>query len=667
MAENVNQQFSEAELDYLRLLGEEYPTEQSVATEIINLNAIMNLPKATEHFMSDIHGEYEAFTHIMRSASGAIREKIDMLFSDELSEEERATLATLIYYPEEKLEELLPNIEDETAFYKRTLNYLIEICHVVSSKYTRSKVRKALPPEYAYVIDELLNTDFTLHNKREYYDNIITTIIEIGKAQDFIVAVCDVIKRLIVDRLHIVGDIFDRGPRADIVMEALMKHHKVDIQWGNHDMLWMGAAAGSPICVANVLANSILYNNLHVLENGYGISLRPLSVFANDYYALTDLSSFATRIIDPEEKISIKPKDLVRTARMSKAITVILFKLTGQVVMRNPDFGMENRLLLDKIDYDRGTVTIDGKTYLLRDSDFPTIDIANPYKLSPEEEDVMNELVSSFRQSEKLQNHIKFLFRKGNIYKVYNGNFLTHGGVPMNADGTFKEFTFDGKRYKGKALMEYCEQQARKGYFCAEGTPGRQKGQDFMWYLWCGKWSPLFARSKITTFERRLIDDKSTWKEDKDPYYEITKTEEGCVKILKEFGLEGPNCHIINGHVPVKSKNGESPVKGDGRLFIIDGGFSRAYQPTTGIAGYTLIYNSHYMRLAAHEPFSGTKNAIKNNKDILNATIVSEELDHRLKISEVDRGKKLQKEIDHLENLLYAYRNGIISEYSAND
>ncbi len=658
---------SEAELDYLRLLAEQYPTEQSVATEIINLNAIMNLPKATEHFMSDIHGEYEAFVHIVRSASGAIREKIDMLFEDELSEEERATLATLIYYPEEKLEELLPEVEDEAEFYSKTLNYLIEIAHIVSSKYTRSKVRKALPEEYAYVIDELLNTDFTLHNKREYYDNIINTIINIGKAQDFIIAVCDVIKRLIVDRLHIVGDVYDRGARADIVMEALMQHHKVDIQWGNHDALWMGAASGSPICIANVLANSILYNNLHVIENGYGISLRSLAVFANDNYSLTDLSSFATRIIDEEERISIKPKDLVRTARMSKAVTVILFKLMGQVVERNPDFDMMDRRLLDKIDYDRGTIDLYGETHLLRDSDFPTIDINDPYRLSAEEQEVMNDLVAAFKGSEKLQSHIRFMYRKGSMYKVYNGNFLTHAGVPMNEDGTFKEFTFDGVTYSGKALFDYSEQRARNGFFAPEGSEERLKGQDFLWYLWCGKYSPLFARSKITTFERRLIDDKSTWKEDQDPYYEITKTKEGCLTVLKEFGLEGPNCHIINGHVPVKTKKGESPIKGEGRLFIIDGGFSRAYHNTTGIAGYTLIYNSHYMRLSAHEPFHGTKNAIKNNQDILSATIVSEELDHRLKISEVDRGKKLQSEIDHLQRLLDAYRSGIIHEYSAND
>lgn len=658
---------SPEELEYLKLLAQTYPTEQSVASEIINLNAIMNLPKATEHFMSDIHGEYEAFQHIMRSASGAIREKIDMLYRHELTNDERATLATLIYYPEEKLREILPSVEDEHTFYYTTLNRLIEICQLVSSKYTENKVRKCLPQEYARIIDELLTTDYNFHDKRDYYDNIINTIIDIGKAPDFMVAMCNLIKRLIVDRLHIVGDIFDRGPRADIVMEALMQHHKVDIQWGNHDILWMGAAAGSPICIANVLANSILYNNLHVIENGYGISLRALAVFANEYYSLTDLTSFATRIVDEQEKVSVKPKDLVRTARMSKAITVIMFKLMGQLVERNPDLDMMDRRLLDKIDYDKGTIDIDGKTYHLRDCDFPTIDINDPYKLSNEEIDVMNDLVDSFKGSEKLQTHIRFLFQKGNMYKVYNGNLLTHGGVPMNKDGSFKEFTFDGRVYKGKELFDYCEKRARLGYFAPEGSKERLIGQDFMWYLWCGKWSPLFAREKITTFERRLIDDKSTWKEAKDPYYDITQTQEGCVKILHEFGLDSINSHIINGHVPVKSKKGESPIKGGGRLFIIDGGFCRAYQKTTGIAGYTLIYNSHYMRICAHEPFDGIQNAIKENKDILNATIVSEELDHRLKIGEMDRGRKLQGEIDHLHVLLNAYRQGIISEYSANE
>lgn len=656
--------FNNAELDYLRLLAREYPTEQSVATEMINLNAILNLPKATEHFMSDIHGEYEAFNHIMRSASGAIREKIDILFSDKLSEQECAALATLIYYPEEKLEELLSQVQDMDLFYNETLNKLIEICHLVTSKYTRSKVRKALPPEYAYVIDELLNTDFTLHNKREYYRNIIRTIIDIGKAKDFIIALCDVIKRLIVDRLHIVGDIFDRGPRADIVMEALMQHHKVDIQWGNHDILWMGAAAGSPICIANVLLNSILYNNLHVIENGYGISLRSLALFANEYYHDVDVSSFATKTMNDKTL----PKDLALSARMSKAISIILFKLTGQFVKRNPDFHMEERCHLDKIDYEKGTIVLaNGKTYALCDISFPTINPDDPYQLIKEEEKVIDEFVSSFKQSEKLQKHVRFLFQKGSIYKVYNGNLLTHGGIPMNEDATFKSFSFDGVTYKGRALMDYLEARAREGYFALEGSETRLKGQDFMWYLWCGKWSPLFARAKMTTFERHFIHDHETWKEEKDPYYEITKSEEGCMVILHEFGLDGPNCHIINGHVPIKSKDGESPIKGNGRLFIIDGGFCKAYQKTTGIAGYTLIYNSHYMRLSAHEPFDGKENAIHDNKDILSSTIVSEELDHRLKISEMDRGKKLKAEIEHLQKLLYAYRHGIIAENSAND
>lgn len=654
--------YSDADLEYLTLLAKEYPTEQSAVTEIINLNAILNLPKATEHFMSDIHGEYEAFNHIMRSASGAIREKIDILFGDELNVNQRSNLATLVYYPNEKLKELLPGVEDEKAFYAKTLNYLIELCHLVTSKYTRSKVRKSLPEEYAYVIDELLNTDFTLHNKKEYYNNIINTIIDVGKAPDFIVAVCDVIKRLIVDRLHIVGDIYDRGPRADIVMETLMAHHSVDIQWGNHDIVWMGAAAGSPICIADVLANSIRYNNLHVIETGYGISLRPLSVFANEYYSLTDLSCFTTRVIKKEDRRKIKQKELTRASRMSKAITVILFKLMGQVIERNPDFKMEDRLLLNKIDYDKATVDIDGKTYMLNDSDFPTIDINDPYRLTEDEKEVMNELVSSFKESEKLQKHVKFLFSNGGMYKCYNGNLLTHGGVPMNEDGTFREFIFNGQPYKGRSLFDYCEEKAKDGYFAPEGTLAKQQGEDFMWYLWCGRWSPLFARDRMTTFERRLIDDPSTWKEAKDPYYTITQTAEGCRTVLREFGLTGDFSHIINGHIPVKSKDGESPVKGGGKLFIIDGGFCQAYQKTTGIAGYTLIYNSNVMKISTHEPFDGKKNAIKYNKDILSATIVSDQLDHRLKIKETDIGKKLQKNIDKLQMLLDAYRQGIIKE-----
>ncbi len=654
------------ELEYLKLLAAQYPTAQSAATEIINLKAILNLPKSTEHFMSDIHGEYEAFTHIMRSASGAIKEKIDFLFSKQLNENERAILATLVYYPNDKIKDVTADMsEDEIElWYKRTLNYLIELCHLVASKYTRSKVRKALPEEYAYVIDELLNTDFTLNNKKEYYDNIIATIIDIGKAPDFIIAVCGVIKRLIVDRLHIVGDIFDRGPRADIVMESLMTHHSVDIQWGNHDIVWMGAASGSQVCIATVLSNSIRYSNLHVIETGYGISLRSLAVFANEYYSDCDTSRFVVAV-EGADKDKKKEKDLELAARMSKAMTIILFKLEGQAIMRNPEFDMNDRLLLDKVDYQNGTVDLYGKTYELMDRDFPTIDPANPYALTDEEEDLMNELAASFKGSEKLQKHIRFLFAKGGMYKCYNGNLLLHGCVPMDEDGCFRNFVYDGVNYSGRRLFDYCEERARDGYFAEEGTYAKQAGQDFMWYLWCGKWSPLFARERITTFERRLIDDKATHKEAKDSYYTVTDTAAGCELVLREFGLGGKRSHIINGHVPVKSKDGESPVKGDGKRIVIDGGFCKAYQGTTGIAGYTLIYNSYIMRLSSHEPFAGRENAIKHNKDILSASVVFERLDSRIKISETDNGKKLQKSIDHLNRLLEAYKLGIIAENEA--
>ncbi|MBQ1313042.1 MAG: fructose-1,6-bisphosphatase [Acutalibacteraceae bacterium] len=656
-------EYSQAELEYLRLLGKEYPTEQSAATEIINLNAILNLPKATEHFMSDVHGEYEPFVHVMNSASGAIREKIDALFADTLTADERDTLATIVYYPEEKMKELLETAEDETAFYHETLHHLIELTHVITSKYTRSKVRKALPPEYAYVIDELINIDFDLHNKKEYYDNILNTIIEIGKAQDFIAAVCSVIKRLIVDRLHLVGDIFDRGPRADIVMDALMEHHSLDIQFGNHDVVWIGAAAGSPICIATVLSNSILYNNLPVLEIGYGISLRPLSLFANEYYALTDLSSFATRILDKEEKKHTKNRDLLLTARMSKAITMILFKLMGQVVKRNPDFDMMDRASLEHINYDDSTVEIDGKVYPMKDCDFPTVDPEDPYTLTAEEQDMMNEMVKAFRGSEKLQKHVRFLLDKGSMYKCYNGNLLVHGGVPMNADGTFKVFNYEGKEYSGKALLDYCDKKVRDGYFAADNDPNRQRGQDFMWFLWCGKWAPTFAREKITTFERRFIADKSTWTEARDPYYQITQTAEGCKIILHEFGLDTEFSHIINGHTPVKTTKGETPIRGEGKLFLIDGGFSKAYQKTTGIAGYSLIFNSHGMRISALEPFEGFEDAVHSNKDIIPETVLMQPSDHRIKIYETDIGKKLKKNIDMLTRLMDVYRRGILPEH----
>lgn len=651
-----------SELEYLKLLSRQYPTAQSAASEIINLQAILNLPKGTEHFMSDLHGEYEAFIHILSNASGAIREKVDMLFSSTLSENERAVLATLIYYPEEKLAEIGTTVEDINEWYKQTLNHLIEICHLVASKYTRSKVRKSLPAEYSYIIDELLNTDFTLHNKKEYYDNIVSTIISIGKAEDFIVAMCELIKRLIVDRLHIVGDIFDRGPRADIVMDSLQKHHAVDIQWGNHDILWMGAAAGSRICIATVLANSVLYNNLEVIETGYGISLRPLAMFANDVYAQTDTECFETRT--PNDATAYKPKDIALGARMYKAIVVIMFKLEGQVIMRNPDFKMDERLLLDKIDYDKGTINLGGEIHHLCDCDFPTIDINDPYTLNSEENDLIEELRLSFLRSEKLQSHTKFLFSKGNLYKCFNGNLLIHGCVPMNEDGSFMEFDIGGKKLKGKAFLDHAEKIAYTGFYGKSKSKEKSFGEDFLWFLWCGKNSPLFGRERITTLERRLVKDKSTWVEPKNAYYDLTKEEKYCEKILEEFRLGGSRSHIINGHIPVRSKDGENPIKGGGKLIVIDGGFCRAYQSTTGIAGYTLIYNSYVMRLSSHEPFGGAKNAIRNNTDILSTSVVFERLESRIKISETDNGALLQKNIDELKRLLDAYNKGIIMEHN---
>ncbi len=663
MAEFYN--FTEEEIEYLSFLSKDFPTAQDAVTEIINLNAILNLPKGTEHFMSDIHGEYEAFTHILRSASGAIKEKIDFLFSYKLSEEERKQLATLVYYPTEKLADITAEMtkEERDNFYRSVLSYLIELSCYVSTKYTRSKVRKAIPKGYAYVLEELFNTDYTVHNKKEYYDNIIDSIITMDKAPEFIRVICHLIQRLIVDHLHIVGDIYDRGPRADIVMDDIMNHHNVDVQWGNHDIVWMGAAAGSRVCISTVLANSIRYNNLHVIENGYGISLRPLAVFANEKYKDSDYSRYIAPIDDEDETgRKITEKDIEQTGRMAKAITIIMFKLEGQAIMRHPGFEMDDRLLLDKIDYENGTICLNGVTYELLDKDFPTIDPSNPYELSKEETEVMAEIKANFRDSEKLQNHAKFLFSKGSMYRTYNGNLLFHGAVPMDDEGNFKKFNYDGVDYYGKALFDYCVMQAKNGYFCEEGTEEKQTGKDFMWWLWCGKFSPLFARDKITTFERRLIDDKSLYIEQKDTYYKVVETSAGCEFILQNFGLSGVHSHIINGHTPVKAGAGENPVKGEGKLIDIDGGFCRAYQKTTGIAGYTLIYNSYIMRLSSHEAFTSREDAIKNNTDILSASVVFERLDKRIKVGETDKGKLLKAQMSSLEKLLAAYRQGVLQE-----
>ena len=657
----AKQVFTPEELRYLKLLAQKYPTVQAASTEIINLQAILNLPKGTEHFISDIHGEYEAFLHILNSCSGVIKEKIDEVFASSISKAERDQLATLIYYPQEKLELVARQETDLDEWYRITLHRLIEVCRLVSSKYTRSKVRKALPKDYAYIIDELLHTRYDEADKKEYFENIITTILSIGRAPSFITALCQVIKRLAVDHMHIVGDLFDRGPRADIILDSLMDYHSVDIQWGNHDILWMGAASGSRTLVATVLSNSIHYNNLEVIETGYGISLRPLSIFANEVYQNCDTHRFAVKLTG-EDKEHISQKDQLLSARMHKAITVILFKLEGQKILRHPEYGMEDRLLLDKIDYANRCITIGGVTYPLEDCDFPTVDPADPYTLTEEENQVIDQLTASFRRSEKLQKHVRFLYSKGSMYLCYNGNLLFHGCIPMTADGKLMSFTIGGHERSGRDFLNYAEKAARKAYYDAPGSTERQLGMDFLWWLWAGRNSPIFGRDRMTTFERRLIKDESAWTEPKNSYYALYQDPTVCDMLLKEFGLEGPHCHIINGHIPVKAKKGESPIKGGGKLVVIDGGFCKAYQPTSGIAGYTLIFNSWCFRIVSHQPFAGQQDAIENNHDIANSSDVFERLGSRMRISQTDIGRTLQAQSDDLCLLLEAYRSGAVTE-----
>ncbi len=654
--------FTETEIKYLTELAKSYPSKSAVLTEIINLNAILNLPKGTEHFMSDLHGEHEAFSHIRRNASGVVRRKVDALFERSLTKKERAELATLIYYPEEKLGAMAREGEISDDWYNVTLVRLLEVCRFVSSKYTRSKVRKHLAKTaqgYDYIIDELLNNDYDAVNKGQYYTNILTAILKIDAATDFIIALCSAIKSMVIDHLHIVGDIFDRGPRADLIVDELMKETSIDIQWGNHDVLWMGAAAGSRVCIATVLNNSITYKNLDVVEIGYGISLRPLTLFANEVYGGCDVSNYMPKGDSAGDKY-LKDDDIL-VARMHKAISVIQFKLEGQAILRNPDFNMEHRLLLDKINRESGTVLADGKEYPLKDTDFPTIGRENPYLLTPEETEVMRYLKNAFMRSEKLQAHARFLYEKGEIYTIFNKNLLFHGCIPIEDDGSFMKFSLaQGK--SGKAFMDFCDKAARQGYFAKEGSIARSYGKDFLWFLWCGKDSPLCARKKIATFERLLIEDKSAWEEPKNAYYRSWNDEKIVQKILEEFGLGGERSHIVNGHIPVQKKKGETPLKASGKLILIDGGFCRAYQASTGIAGYTLIYNADGMRISAHEPFRGIDDAISNNTDILSDTVIFEHSADKIRVRDTDTGKRLAEKISDLMKLLEGYESGIIKE-----
>ena len=644
---------------YLRLLAQKFCTVQEVSTEIINLEAILALPKGTEHFMSDIHGEDEAFAHILNNCSGVIRDKIDAVYGESLSAAERAELATLIYYPTHKLEYIKSHMTGDLGdWYRTTLRRLVEIGRAVASKYTRSKVRKALPQDFAYIIDELLNADAAMKNREDYYDRIITSLIGIDRADAFIIAIAGVIKQLAVDRLHIIGDVFDRGPRPDKILDMLMRHHSVDIQWGNHDMLWMGAACGSEACIFDILGISVKYSNMEMLERGYGISLRHLTNFAQKTYA--DGGCFAPKVISAMDR-EISGTDSI--ARLYKAVLVIQFKLEGQAIMRNPSFCMEDRLLLDKIDYENRSITIGGSTYALEDCDFPTVDKNDPYRLTDEEAEIVAELRYSFLHSPRLTEHMDFLYRVGSMYLCFNQNLLYHGCLPMNEDGSFAEFAIDGRLYSGKALMDIFDQKARAAYLGRRREDEEQRrAVDLMWYMWCGKKSPLFGRDRMTTFERCLIEDKSAHTEPKNAYYRHTADPAVCDRILAEFGLTGEHAHIINGHIPVKIKDGESPVHGGGKMLIIDGGFSKAYQKTTGIAGYTLVYNAHGLKLISHEPFKSREDCVVHDTDILSKTEILESLPEPAKVADSDIGTELRRQIEGLKQLLAAYRSGAIKE-----
>ncbi len=650
--DTVKTNYSKEELKILNLLAAEYPSIALASATLVKLNALSNLPKGTEHFMSDLHGEAEAFEHILNNCSGVIREKVDSIFYRNMSEEQRRTFCTLIYYPVEKMEELRQQGTITSDWYRITLYRLVDLSRSVASKYTREKVREALPHDFRHIIDELLHTSGEEHDKQAYYQNIITTVIEVGQAEAFIVAMCALIKRMAVDRLHVVGDIYDRGNHADRIFDMLREHHNVDIQWGNHDIVWMGAAAGSAACVATVLNSTLQYNTLSIVENTYGISLRDLIGFAQETYR--DSTWFMPR--NPDDAYYVK-NSMDNLAKAHKAIAIILFKLEGQLIRRHPEYGMENRLLLDAIDYENQTVTIGGEVYPLNDGHFPTIDPSDPYRLSEAEESLMESLTSAFRHSRGLRRHIDFLYNDGSLYKVCNGNLLFHGCIPMTEDGEFEAVTtFDGKTRSGRAYMDFCDKTARAAYY-----DGGQDALDFMYYLWCGRQSPLFGREKMTTFERYFVADRKTWEEIKNPYYGHVEQYEYAAKILREFGLSDRTSHIINGHVPVRAGKGELPVRAGGRYIRIDGGFCRAYHDKTGIAGYTLIYTSKGLRLVSHSPFEGKDAAVRENRDILAANdVIFEMMTHRMLVRDTDAGKRILERMADLRALLNAYREGVV-------
>ena len=649
----------ENEKNYLEYLAELYPTIEKAATEIINLQSVINLPKGTEHFLSDIHGEYEAFSHVLRNGSGAVRKKIDDVFGHTLGISEKRALATLIYYPRERLEMEKKQQEDIDDWYKVMLYRLIDVCKIVSSKYTRAKVRKALPADYGYIIEELITEKPEVLDKEAYYEAIIQTILEIGSAENFIIAVAELIQRLVVDHLHIIGDIFDRGPEPYKIMDCLMNYHSLDIQWGNHDVLWMGAATGQPACVASTIRICLHYGNLDVLEDGYGINLLPLARFAMEVYENSPCKPYQPKVM---QNSGVTERDVLLMAQMHKAISVIQFKIEGQMIKRHPEYKMEGRALLEKIDYEKGTIEIDGKDYPLKDADFPTVDPRDPYKLTPGEDQLIRTLQASFLNSDKLQKHIRLLFSKGSMYLIVNSNLMYHASIPMTDEGEFKTVIVDGKPYAGRSLLDKLDRLTREAYFGGNGAKSQQMALDYMWYLWCGPESPFFDKAKMATLERYLIEDKKTHHEEKGAYYKHLDDTKMCSMILSAFGLDPEKSHIISGHVPVKTCKGESPIKAGGKLLMIDGGFSKAYHSETGIAGYTLIYNSHGLQLVQHEPFESAVKAVEEGKDIISTKVIVEATTDRITVRDTTIGKELQVQIDDLKNLLAAYRSGQIKE-----
>ena len=617
-------------IHYLEQLAELYPTIGRASTEIINLQSILYLPKGTEHFLSDIHGEFRAFSHVLRNGSGAVRKKIDDVFGHTLSTADKMSLATLIYYPQKKIELVKQQEEDMENWYKITLYRLIEVCKTVSSKYTRSKVRKALPEDYAYVIEELITEKQEVLNKEAYYEAIVNTIVELGQTDNFIVALAELIQRLVIDHLHILGDIYDRGPSPDLIMDRLEKYHSFDIQWGNHDMVWMGAATGQLACIAAVIRTSIRYGNLDLIEDGYGINMVPLATFAMDAYKDDPCERFVLKNSTDEER---SKKETEMNRKMHKAIAIIRFKLEGQLVQKWPDFGMQNRCLLHKINYE----------------------------LTPEETEVMARLRTSFIHCEKLQRHVRLMLKRGSMYKIYNGNLLYHGCVPMNEDGSFAKVNIYGKYYSGKELYDVLESYVRKAFFSLDKEE-REKGQDMMWYIWTAPNSPLYGRSKMATFERYFLEDKKMHHESKNAYYHLFDKPETADKILHEFGLKDGRGHIINGHVPVERMAGESPVKCNGKLILIDGGFSKTYRRKTGIAGYTLTYNSYGLTLSAHEPFDFSDSAVRDELDIVSHQEAVEYADRRILVGDTDYGKRMMSRIEELKELIRAYQSGEIAE-----